>query len=136
MTDSSKRLIQIDLPYPDGQQNVTIELEGYPPSRLAALQVAGSAISTGQTLDLYVTYRLGARSHVIALTGEVTLSSMSWVVEFLPWARPMRRGDYQHIVPIYCPILTPDVQLHIISLESLSLMWINRVTALLEPTNG
>ena len=136
MSLQSQRLIQIDLPYPDGQQSVTIDLEGYPVSRLAALRVAGGAYAVGQTLDLYVAYRLGARSHIIGLTGEVTLDSLSWAVEFLPYARPMRRGDTWHIVPIWCPLLTPDAQLVVASLESLSVMWISTVTALLEPIDG
>jgi len=123
--------------FPGGDRLMSLQsLEGYPVSRLAALRVAGGAYAVGQTLDLYVAYRLGARSHIIGLTGEVTLDSLSWAVEFLPDARPMRRGDTWHIVPVWCPLLTPDAQLVVASLESLSVMWISTVTALLEPIDG
>jgi len=131
-----KRLTQIDLHYTEPRQSIPIDLEGYPPSRLVALRVAGRAAAVGYSLDLYVYLTVGTRDHLVALTGEVTLASTMWTVEMLPDARPVRRSDTLHIIPIWCPILTPDVRLKVYNLGSPSEVWLNTVTALLEPING
>jgi len=131
----SQRLIQIDLHYTEPRQNIPIDLEGYPPSRLVALRVAGAAAEAGHTLDLYVYLTVGTRQHLVALTGEVTLESTVWTVEMLPDARPVRRSDILHIVPIWCPTLTPDMQLTVYNLGSPSEVWLSTVTLLMEPLN-
>jgi len=131
-----QRLIQIDLHYTEPRQSIPIDLEGYPPSRLVALRVAGRAAAAGYSLDLYTYLTVGTRDHLVALTGEVTLTSTVWTVEMLPDARPMRRSDILHIIPIWCPTLTPDTQLTVYNLGSPSEVWLNTVTALLEPING
>ena len=134
MASNAKRLIQDVRAFTQGQQAVHFDLSEYAPCRLVALQASGGASATGKTLSLYVTYELPERSHVIALTGDVTLSGTLWQVEFLPWARPTRQSDLIHVVPVWPPLLVPESKLHIISLASLSDVWINTATLVMEPS--
>ena len=133
MANNAKHLIQDVRAYTQGQQAVHFDLSEYAPARLVALQASGGAAVAGNTLSLYVTYELPERSHVIALTGDVTLAGTLWQVEFLPWGRPVRQSDLIHIVPIWPPILVPEAKLHVISLASLSDVWINTATLVMEP---
>jgi len=132
MTKPPKRLIQDVRAFKTGQRSVTFDLSEYAPARLVALQASGGASEVGKTLSLYVTYELPERSHVIALTGDVTLEGIMWQVEFLPWARPTRQSNLIHIVPIWPPLLVPESKLHIISLASLDDIWISTATLLME----
>ena len=133
MVSNAKRLIQDVRSYTQGQRTVTFDLSEYAPARLVALQASGGASASGKTLSLYVTYELPERSHVIALTGDVTLGGTLWQVEFLPWGRPTRQSDLIHIVPIWSPLLVPEAKLHVISLASLDDIWISTATLLMEP---
>jgi len=117
-----------------GKQVVDYDLSEYPPSRLAALRVAGYCSTTGPTISVYVSMYLGDLEHVLAMTGDVALTSDQFRVEFLPWARPVRMNDLLHVVPIWAPLLIPEAVLHIVANANTGDIRINEVLLLTEPS--
>ena len=76
---------------------------------------------------------LADQGHVLAMTGDVSLSSDQFRIEFLPWARPVRMNDLLHIVPIWAPLLIPEMTLHIVANANTGDIRINEVMLLMEP---
>jgi len=112
---------------------VDYDLSEYSPGRLAALRVAGYCSTTGPTISVYVSLYLAGLEHVLAMTGDVALTSDQFRVEFLPWARPVRMNDLIHIVPIWAPLLIPDMTLHVVANANTGDIRINEVLLLMEP---
>ena len=77
---------------------------------------------------------LGDLEHVLAMTGDVALTSDQFRVEFLPWARPVRMNDLLHVVPIWAPLLIPEAVLHIVANANTGDIRINEVLLLTEPS--
>ena len=133
MTSDQRLLIQHRWADRVGKQVVDYDLSEYSPGRLAALRVAGYTSEVGPTISVYVSMYLAGLEHVLAMTGDVALTGDQFRVEFLPWARPVRMNDLIHIVPIWAPLLIPDMTLHIVANANTGDIRVNEVLLLMEP---